>query len=91
MRIDFDPDKSARNEQERGLSFSVVERFDWEGALYTEDTRHDYPERRFVALGRIGQRVHVVCFTPIDGGVRIISFRKANAREVRRYEQTANG
>ncbi|WP_163650739.1 BrnT family toxin [Modicisalibacter sp. 'Wilcox'] len=91
MRIDFDPDKSARNERERGLPFTVVERFDWEGALYTEDTRHDYPERRFVALGLIGQRVHVVCFTPVDGGIRVISFRKANAREVRRYEQATDG
>ncbi len=91
MRIDFDPDKSARNERERGLPFTVVERFDWEGALYTEDTRHDYPERRFVALGLIGQRVHVVCFTPVEGGIRVISFRKANAREVRRYEQATDG
>ncbi|MCG7599723.1 BrnT family toxin [Halomonas sp. McH1-25] len=90
MRIEFDPDKSARNERERGLPFTVAERFDWEGALYAEDMRYDYPERRFVALGRIGQRVHVVCFTPIDGGVRIISFRKANAREVRRYEQATD-
>ena len=32
-----------------------------------------------------------ICFTPIDGGVRIISFRKANRREVRCYEEeTAN-
>jgi len=91
MRIDFDPDKSARNERERGLPFTAVECFDWEGALYTEDTRHDYPERRFVALGLIGQRIHVVCFTPIDGGVRVISFRKVNAREVRRYEQATDG
>jgi uncharacterized DUF497 family protein len=41
----------------------------------------------FVALGYLGERLHVVCFTPIEGGVRIISFRKANAREKRRYEQ----
>ncbi|GAB2788259.1 BrnT family toxin [Halomonas shantousis] len=90
MRIDFDPDKSARNERERGLPFTAAEHFDWEEALYTEDTRHDYPERRFVALGRIGQRVHVECFTPINGGVRVISFRKANEREVRRYEQATD-
>jgi uncharacterized DUF497 family protein len=34
-------------------------------------------------------RLHVICFTPIDGGVRIISFRKANRREVRYYEDEA--
>lgn len=57
------------------------------GAVFSEDTRHPYPERRFVALGYVGERLHVVCFTPIEGGVRVISFRKANDREVRRYEQ----
>ncbi|MBY5943430.1 BrnT family toxin [Halomonas sp. DP5N14-9] len=39
----------------------------------------------------IGQRVHVVCFTPIEGGIRVISLRKANAREVRRYDKATHG
>lgn len=63
MRIDFDPEKSARNER----------------------------ERRFIALGALGQRVHVMCFTLVADGVRIISLRKANQREVRRYEQATHG
>jgi uncharacterized DUF497 family protein len=46
----------------------------------------DYPETRIIALGFMGVRLHVICFTPIDGGVGIISFRKANKREVRYYE-----
>jgi uncharacterized DUF497 family protein len=87
MVIDFDPAKSARNASERGLPFTLVSEFDWQGAVFSEDTRHPYPERRFVALGYVGERLHVVCFTPIEGGVRVISFRKANDREVRRYEQ----
>jgi uncharacterized DUF497 family protein len=49
--------------------------------------RRQDAEPRFVAVERIGERVHVVCFTPIDGGVRVISFRKANQREVRHYEK----
>jgi uncharacterized DUF497 family protein len=32
--------------------------------------------------------LHVLCFTPIAGGIRVISFRKANAREVRNHAQT---
>ncbi len=90
MIIDFDPNKSARNDAERGLPFTAVQRFDWEGALFQEDSRFDCPERRFIGLGKIGQRVHVVCFTPIDGGIRVISLRKANSREVRRYENEAH-
>ena len=90
MIIDFDPNKSARNEADRGLPFTAVQRFDWEGAVFQEDTRFDYPEQRFIGLGKIGQRVHVVCFTPIEGGVRVISLRKANSREVQRYENATD-
>ena len=90
MLIDFDPDKSARNEQERGLPFTAVKRFDWEKAVFSEDTRFDYPEQRFIGLGKIEERVHVVCFTPITDGIRVISLRKANQREVRRYENATH-
>ena len=87
MKIEFDPEKSNKNDRERGLPFDLVAEFDWETALYTEDVRHVYPERRFVALGYLDERLHVICFTPIKGGVRVISFRKANLREVKRYEK----
>ena len=70
----------------RSLSFDRAVDFDWETAISYEDERVDYPETRIIALGFIGVRLHVICFTPIDGGVRIISFRKANRREVRYYE-----
>lgn len=85
MKIDFDPLKSARNERDRQLSFERVADLDWATARVAEDTRQLYPERRFVALALLDERLHVVCFTPIVGGVRVISFRKANSREVRRY------
>ena len=76
---------------ERGLSFTKAVEFDWETALYIEDNRKQYPERRFVAMGHIDKRLYIICFTPISGGVRIISFRKANIREVKRYEkETSN-
>lgn len=79
--------KSKTNEQNRSLPFEKAHDFDWENALYVEDDRKLYPEQRFVALGYVEKRLHVICFTPIDGGVRIISFRKANQREVKRYEK----
>jgi len=87
MKIEFDPVKSQRNGRERGLPLDRVVDFDWEGALYREDDRRVYPERRFVAIGALAERLHVLCFTPVPGGVRIISLRRANAREVRAYEE----
>jgi uncharacterized protein len=84
---DWNPAKAAINRQNHGIPFSAVEGFDWETALVTEDHRHDYGEDRFVALGKIGGRVHVLVFTPRGGKVWVISLRKANEREVRHYEQ----
>jgi len=87
MLIIFDPAKSARNERERGLPFGRAADFDWGGALLLEDTRRDYGERRIVATGPLDDRIHVLCFVPIPGGIRVISLRKANLREVRNHEK----
>ncbi|MBE0472172.1 MAG: BrnT family toxin [Methyloprofundus sp.] len=89
MEITFDPAKCATNIKERGLSFELVADFDFSTALVLEDLRHAYPERRFQALGFLGYRLHMLIFSPIDGGIRVISLRKANKREVKHYEQAA--
>ena len=39
----------------------------------------------YIAHGLIGDRLHVVVFIPVNGCVRVISFRKANKREVKAY------
>ncbi|MCQ8117921.1 BrnT family toxin [Methylomonas rosea] len=88
MRLTFDPAKNARNIQERGLPFTMVENFDWQHALIMEDTRQDYGERRFRAFGKIEDRLFAVVFTPRDDALHIISFRKTNKREEKRYGQS---
>ena len=85
MRIEFDQNKSQRNARERRLPFTMAADFDFSTARVVEDQRSNYPERRFVALGYIGRRLHVLCFTPILDGIRVISLRKANTREVKLY------
>jgi uncharacterized DUF497 family protein len=77
MKIEFDKNKSDKNVTERNLSFEKAIDFDWENALYAEDIRKGYLEKR----------LHVICFSEINEGIRIISFRKANKREVKRYEE----
>jgi uncharacterized protein len=88
MHIDFDVSKSEANIRERALSFELTANFDFGTAVVDQDTRKAYPETRFVAVGFLGKRLHVLCFTPATDGIRVISFRKANTREVRNYEQT---
>jgi uncharacterized protein len=88
MQIEFDAAKNQTNIETRGLSFERAADFDFGTAIVDQDTRKAYPELRFVAVGFLDSRLHVLCFTPIAGGIRVISFRKANAREVRNYDQT---
>jgi uncharacterized DUF497 family protein len=85
MKITFDPAKNARNIAERDLPFERAAELDWASAVIVEDKRNPYPERRFVAVGYLDERLHILCFTPVSGGIRVISFRKANLRESRRY------
>ena len=87
MEIEFDPEKSARNVELRGLPFDLVADFDFDSALVARDTRENYGEDRFIAVGWIGDRLHVVAYTMRGDTLRVISFRKANAREIERYEQ----
>jgi uncharacterized DUF497 family protein len=73
MAITFDTEKNARNIAERGLSFGRVAELDWDTALVVEDTRRDYGETRLLVV------------TPRGEDLRVISFRRANGREVRLY------
>lgn len=86
MNITYDPIKNNTNIQQRGLSFDRATDFDYEAALVTHDSRKHYGEDRYIALGLLDGRVHVLVFTPTADGIRVISFRKANKREVRTYE-----
>lgn len=78
MQITFDPAKNTRNVAERRLSFDLVSQFDFATSAIQQDTRSDYNEPRYVAIGFVAARLHVVCFTPTAEGIRVISFRKAN-------------
>jgi uncharacterized protein len=87
--ISFDPAKNERNVASRGISFEVAEQFEWDTAMIAEDRRKEYGERRFQALGFIAGRLHAMVFTPRGGKIHVISLRKANRRETRRYEAQA--
>lgn len=85
MEITFDPVKNARNIAERGLSFERVAEVDFNTASIHVDSRQDYGETRYVALCYLDRRLHVLCFIETENGIRVISFRRANGREARRY------
>lgn len=86
MQITFDLAKNILNIELRGLSFEQVVDFEFETALFSQDLRQEYGEIRMRALGYLGQRVHALVFVETELGIRVISFRKANKREVAIYE-----
>jgi len=92
MNVTFDPAKDAANLAKHGVSLTEAAGFEWETAVVWPDTRRDYGEPRMVALGYIGLRIMALVFVdrppeqPTER--RIISLRKANSREVKRYAET---
>ena len=85
--IEFDPLKDAANIAKHGVSLRDAERFDWDTALEREDDRFDYGEVRFVAIGLIDGRLHVMVFTEgsQDHAVRVISLWPEEKHEKRFY------
>lgn len=88
MEITYDPAKNARNVQERGLSFDRAIDFDFHTALYRVDDRREYGETRIRAMGTLDGRLHALVFVEQATGIRVISFLKANRREIKRYESS---
>ena len=76
MQVGFDPIKNEKNFRERGLSFERVAEVDF---------NKEHGETHYIALCYLEQRLHVQCFTETEAGIRVISFRKANEREAKRY------
>ena len=85
MRYTHDPQKLAINVAKHQVWFHEADGFEWETAIIKADSRHQYGEARLEAMGLIGARVYVLVFTLRETAVRIISLRKANFREVKRY------
>jgi uncharacterized DUF497 family protein len=83
----WDEQKRAANLRKHGVDFSLAEQFDFASAATMLDNRKDYGERRYRAFGPVAGRMYVIVFTRRGDQVRIISARKANAREIRRYGQ----
>ena len=86
--MDYERDEAKRRDTlvDRGVDFGSMVNFDWDTATVERDIRRG-DEIRFLATGSIQGRLHRLVYTMRGETVRIISLRKANAREVRRYGQ----
>ena len=85
MKLDWDAAKRLVTLNERGLDFADVAEIDWARALTLQDLRQIYPETRFVTYAPIKGRLCVVAWCYRGQALRVISMRKANKREMKRY------
>ena len=85
MAIVFDPAKRAQTLADRGLDFADAGEVFVNLLMENPDDRFDYGEPRFITVGLLGTRMIVVVWTPRGEDRHVISMRKANAREQRRY------
>ena len=89
MKFDWDIKKAAGNQRKHGVTFEEATTMWHEPPEAFFDREHSEFEHRYVAIGFSEKgRLLVVSLTYRPGGVvRIISARKASAKEVARYEQ----
>ncbi len=86
--FEWDEAKCALNIRDHGLSFEVArEVFEDFYAYEWADEREDYGEERFNIAGMVRGRLIAVTFTIRDRKIRLISARKAEPRERRRYHE----
>jgi len=89
--MDFEWDLVKSNLCQNSRNFAYVVSIFLDPTFVVEhDQRWDYGEERFRALGLIDEKVFVVVFTRRHKAIRIISARRANGREVKRYEKNCS-
>ena len=87
MSVEWDEEKSRANLQKHGLSFDDAWQVLIGDTITIPDERYDYGEDRLITLGRLLGRVVVVVHVARGEKTRIISMRKANAREQEIYQE----
>lgn len=84
MEIVYDPEKDSTNVGKHGLSLGAFSGFD-DLPFEVVDDRQGYGEIRYRAFGRIGGLGHCLVYTIRGHKMRLISFRRAHDKEMRRY------
>lgn len=92
MDFEWDQKKFEQNLRLRELDFNrAIYLFEDPKRVVWEDVRKDYGEPRLNMLAKYRDRVLAMTYTLRGENVRVISLRKANKREQRKYERVQNG
>ncbi|HYI49325.1 MAG TPA: BrnT family toxin [Allosphingosinicella sp.] len=86
MEIIYNAEKRALTLEKRGLDFEDAVHVFAGSVVDLEDDREDYGETRWLTFGLLNERMVVLVWTQRGEARHIISMRKANERERKRYE-----
>jgi len=87
MEIEFDEAKRQWTLDNRGLDFADATTV-FDGPTFTQqDDRYDYPEPRYQTYGLLNERLVMLAWTPTPNGIHVISMRKCNDREKRKFAE----
>ena len=86
MKIEYDPVKRAETLRLRGIDMADAVFVFEDEILTVVDDRIVYGEQRFVTVGRMRGRMMFVAWTLRGDTRRTIRIRKANGREIARYQ-----
>jgi uncharacterized DUF497 family protein len=89
MHFEFDPAKDAVNLVKHGVSLTLAADLEWDTLQCKEDSRRNYAETRLAGYALLERRLYGVVFVDRAEVRRVISLRKANQREVKRYVTNA--
>jgi len=88
MKFEWDEAKDRTNIRKHGFDFADVPEVFRGPLLARPDTREDYGEERWIAMGLLKHRVVVLSFTQrAEDVIRIISLRKADRNEREAFEK----
>ena len=85
MEIEFDPAKSAANQEKHGIDFGRAQE-PWRDALRVEVPARTVDEPRWLVIGRIDGKHWSAVVTYREERIRIISVRRSRDEEVVIYE-----
>jgi uncharacterized DUF497 family protein len=93
VRFEWDPVKAATNRRKHKVSFEIAIRVFSDPLALTRQDQIEGGEQRWTTIGLVdGQVLLIVAHTAWEDGdldvVRIISARRAEPKETRRYEQS---
>jgi len=85
MLIEFDSAKDAANRAKHGIGLGEYAAMEVDAMTAIES--HHGGEHRYIQMAPIRGRLHVAVVTYRGDAVRVISLRRANRREERRYAE----